>query len=70
MPLEPAKCAQSHSSCSGGWSGANSIYCYLLPFTIKTFRLLYRTVEKEASALPYPKTLKKLCFFIFEFRIN
>ena len=37
MPLEPAKRVQSHSSCSGGWSGANSIYCCVLTIYSKSF---------------------------------
>ena len=37
MPLEPAKCAQSHSSCYGGWSGANSYLLLPTTFYSKNF---------------------------------
>ena len=42
--LSLQKRAQSHSSCSGGWSGANSIIVTYSPFTLKTFHLLYSTI--------------------------
>ena len=40
MSLAPVKCAQPRSLCSGGWSGMNCIYCYLLPFNAKNLHLI------------------------------
>ena len=44
MPLEPAKRVQSHSSCSGGWSGANSVIVTYSPSYSKNFSpsIIYR----------------------------
>jgi len=58
MPLEPAKCVQSHSSCSGGWSGANSIYCYLLNFYSKNFSPSIYTTSRKPVCIPKNTVIK------------
>ena len=47
IPLEPAKRMQSHSSCFGGWSGANSTCMY--NFWIKPKRKMLKVNYRNDS---------------------